>query len=384
MIPFLDLAAINRAYGDELAIAAKRVIDSGWYIQGQEVQAFESAFAAFCGVSHAIGVGNGLDALTLILRAYKQLGVMEQGDGVIVPANTYIATILAITENRLTPILVEPDPSTCNLDPDAVQAFLESGRIPGTQETFPLHRVKALMPVHLYGRLAPMQELNALAAAYGLKVIEDAAQAHGAMYEGQRAGSLGHAAGFSFYPGKNLGALGDAGAVTTHDPELADTIRALGNYGSHTKYIHAFQGINSRLDAMQAAFLRVKLAHLDEETEQRRAIARAYSTGISHPHITLPVGTIDTSHVFHLFTVRTAKRDALHNHLTQQGIQTLIHYPVPPHHQKAYVHWLPRNLPITESIHQTTLSLPIGPHLSQEDVEQVIDGINTFDHVNHH
>ncbi|WP_462326108.1 DegT/DnrJ/EryC1/StrS family aminotransferase, partial [Desulfoplanes sp.] len=270
MIPFLDLGAVNHAYRDELVAAASRVIDSGWYIQGREVRAFEEEFAAFCGVSHAIGVGNGLDALTLILRAYKEMGIMQEGDGVIVPANTYIATILAITENRLTPIPVEPAPATCNLDPDAVRAFLESGTIPGTPETFSIDRVKAIMPVHLYGRLAPMDAINAIAADYGLKVIEDAAQAHGAMHNGQRAGNFGHAAGFSFYPGKNLGALGDAGTVTTNDPELAAMVRALGNYGSHQKYINGITGVNSRLDEMQAALLRVKLAHLDEDTEKRR------------------------------------------------------------------------------------------------------------------
>ena len=379
MIPFLDLEAVNQMYRDELVAAASRVIDSGWYIQGREVRAFEEEFAAFCGVSHAIGVGNGLDALTLILRAYREMGVMQEGDGVIVPANTYIATILAITENRLIPIPVEPDPATCNLDPEKVRAFLESGVIPGTSETFPLDRVKAIMPVHLYGRLAPMDSINAMAGTYGLKVIEDAAQAHGAMHNGQRAGNFGDAAGFSFYPGKNLGALGDAGAVTTSDPDLAAMVRALGNYGSHKKYVNEITGVNSRLDEMQAALLRVKLAHLDEDSEKRRIAARAYIEGISHPEITLPVDVVDDSHVFHLFTVRTKKRDELQTFLKDNSIQTLIHYPIPPHQQKAYAYWSPRNLPITEAIHREILSLPMGPTITAGEIEQVITSVNAFE-----
>ncbi|GAU07907.1 DegT/DnrJ/EryC1/StrS family aminotransferase [Desulfoplanes formicivorans] len=379
MIPFLDLASVNQVYRDELIAAATRVIDSGWYIQGREVQAFENEFAAFCGVSHAIGVGNGLDALTLILRAYMEMGVMNEGDGIIVPANTYIATILAITENRLTPILVEPDPATCNLDPQSARNFLESGCIPGTSETFPIDRIKGIMPVHLYGRLAPMEAINAIAATYQLKVIEDAAQAHGACRNGQRAGSFGDAAGFSFYPGKNLGALGDAGAVTTNDPALAAMVRALGNYGSHKKYINEVAGINSRLDEMQAALLRVKLAHLDEDTQKRRMAARAYMQGISHPGINLPMDTGDDSHVFHLFTIRTKHRDALRAHLENNHIQTLIHYPIPPHLQKAYAAWSSHSLPITESIHREILSLPMGPTITQKEIQHVITCINAFD-----
>ena len=378
MIPFLDLKAVNAVYRDELVAAATRVIDSGWYIQGREVGAFEQEFAAYCGVSHTIGVGNGLDALTLILRAYKELGVMQEGDGVIVPANTYIATILAITENRLTPILVEPDPDTCNLDPDQVKLFMDTGQIPGTTETFPVKRVKAIMPVHLYGQLAPMEALNALAQRHDLRVIEDAAQAHGAACDGRKAGNWGHAAGFSFYPGKNLGALGDAGVVTTSDPDLAAMVRALGNYGSHKKYVNDVTGVNSRLDEMQAALLRVKLKHLDADTHKRREVARAYIQGIKHPHITLPVTSVDASHVFHLFTVRSAHRDALQEHLKKNGIQTLIHYPVPPHQQQAYALWKSHSLPVTEGIHREILSLPMGPTLSPEDVRQVIAAVNAF------
>lgn len=378
MIPFLDLKAVNAVYRDDLVAAATRVIDSGWYIQGQEVGAFEQEFAAYCGVSHAIGVGNGLDALTLILRAYKELGVMQEGDGIIVPANTYIATILAITENRLTPILLEPAPDTCNLDPEQVKLFMDTGRIPGTTETFPVKRVKALMPVHLYGQLAPMEALNALAQRHDLRVIEDAAQAHGAACDGRKAGNWGHAAGFSFYPGKNLGALGDAGAVTTSDPDLAAMVRALGNYGSHKKYVNDVTGINSRLDEMQAALLRVKLQHLDADILKRHEVAQAYIQGIKHSDIVLPAACVDTSHVFHLFTIRSAHRDALQKHLKKNGIQTLIHYPVPPHLQQAYAHWEPRSLPVTEGIHREILSLPMGPTLSSEDVLNVIAAVNAF------
>ncbi len=378
MISFLDLKAVNTARRDELMEAATRVIDSGWYIQGGEVRAFEEEFAAYCGVSHAVGMGNGLDALTLILRAYRELGVLHEGDGVIVPANTYIATILAITENRLTPIPVEPDPATCNLDPNQVTRFLDTGIIPGTTEIFPRERVKAIMPVHLYGRLAAMDELCALARRYDLRVIEDAAQAHGATHNGRKAGSFGDAAGFSFYPGKNLGALGDAGAVTTSDPALADMVRALGNYGSRTKYVHEVTGVNSRLDEMQAALLRVKLNHLDEDTEKRRDIARAYLQGIVHPRIALPAAPVDASHVFHLFTVRCARRDQLQQHLKDHGIQTLIHYPVPPHRQKAYAAWEKRSLPVTEAIHREILSIPMSPVLTRDEVRQVIGCINAF------
>jgi dTDP-4-amino-4,6-dideoxygalactose transaminase len=378
MIPFLDLKAVNAEYRDELVAAATRVIDSGWYIQGREVKDFEEEFAAYCGVAHAVGVGNGLDALTLILRAYRELGIMHEGDGIIVPANTYIATILAITENRLTPILVEPAPDTCNLDPRQVKRFMDTGIIPGTKNNFPLERVKAIMPVHLYGQLAPMQALCALAESLGLKIIEDAAQAHGAACNGQKAGSFGHAAGFSFYPGKNLGALGDAGAVTTNDPDLAAMVRALGNYGSHKKYVNDVTGVNSRLDEMQAALLRVKLTHLDRDTEKRRDVARAYLQGINNPDIILPVTCIETSHVFHLFTIQCAHRDDLQAHLKEHGIQTLIHYPVPPHLQKAYAAWKGHFLPITEGIHKKILSLPMGPTISMEEIKEVIACVNGF------
>lgn len=365
MIPFLDLKAINTQYRDELIAAATRVIDSGWYIQGTEVKAFEEEFADYCGSRHCIGVANGLDALTLTLRAWKEMGKLKEGDEVIVPANTYIASILAITENRLKPVLVEPDEATFNLCPEKTAAAIT----PNT---------KAIVAVHLYGQISPMPELMQLADKHGLLVLEDAAQAHGASIEGRKAGSWGHAAGFSFYPGKNLGALGDAGAVTTDDEELAKTIRALGNYGSHKKYENLYQGVNSRLDEIQAAMLRVKLRHLDEEIESRRNVAEYYLAHIDNPHIQLPAMGDRESHVWHLFVVRSAKRDELQQHLAEQGVQTLIHYPVPPHQQKAYLAWQSQHHPMTESIHKTVLSLPMGPTLSTQGCNDVTTACNDW------
>lgn len=353
-IPFLDLKAINAAYREELIEAAVRVIDSGWYIRGKEAQAFEQEFAAYCGTKYCVGVGNGLDALTLTLRAWKELGKLKEGDEVLVPANTYIATILAITENRLFPVLVEPDEGTYNISPALARKAV-------TQKT------KAILPVHLYGRLAEMPALMEIAEEYNLLVLEDAAQAHGASLQGRRAGNWGHAAGFSFYPGKNLGALGDAGAVTTNDEELAQTVRALGNYGSHKKYENLYQGVNSRLDEMQAALLRVKLKNLDKETAARRGVARLYLEQIKNPAIVLPKWEREEQHVFHLFVVRCEKRDELQNYLMQHGIQTLIHYPVPPHKQKAFFGWNMKQFKITESIHKKILSLPISPVMEESD-----------------
>lgn len=363
MISFLDLKAINTQYRDELVAAATRVIDSGWYIQGTEVKAFEEEFADYCGSKHCIGVANGLDALTLTLRAWKEMGKLKEGDEVIVPANTYIASILAITENRLKPVLVEPDEATFNLCPKKTAAAIT----PNT---------KAIVAVHLYGQICPMPELMQLADEHGLLVLEDAAQAHGASIEGRKAGSWGHAAGFSFYPGKNLGALGDAGAVTTDDEELAKTIRALGNYGSHKKYENLYQGVNSRLDEIQAAMLRVKLSHLDEEIESRREVAEYYLAHIKNRNIQLPSVSDRERHVWHLFVVRSAQRDALQKHLAEQGVQTLIHYPVPPHQQQAYKAFSNISLPMTQEIHRSVLSLPMGPHLTMEQASQVIEAAN--------
>ncbi|MCL1479082.1 DegT/DnrJ/EryC1/StrS family aminotransferase [Marinobacter sp. M3C] len=363
MIPFLDLKAINAQYRDELVAAATRVIDSGWYIQGTEVKAFEQEFADYCGSKHCIGVANGLDALTLTLRAWKEMGKLKEGDEVIVPANTYIASILAITENRLKPVLVEPDEATFNLCPKKTAAAIT----PNT---------KAIVAVHLYGQICPMSELMQLADEHGLLVLEDAAQAHGASINGRKAGSWGHAAGFSFYPGKNLGALGDAGAVTTDDEALAKTIRALGNYGSHKKYENLYQGVNSRLDEIQAAMLRVKLQHLDEEIQSRREVAEYYLAHIDHPSIQLPAVANRENHVWHLFVVRSPQRDALQKHLAEQGVQTLIHYPIPPHQQKAYECWHTEHYPVTENIHQTVLSLPMGPQIDLVDQKAVIECLN--------
>jgi len=362
MIPFLDLQAINAQYRDELVAAATRVIDSGWYIQGTEVKAFEEEFADYCGSKHCIGVANGLDALTLTLRAWKEMGKLKEGDEVIVPANTYIASILAITENRLKPVLVEPDEATFNLCPEKTAAAIT----PNT---------KAIVAVHLYGQISPMPELMQLADQHGLLVLEDAAQAHGASIEGRKAGSWGHAAGFSFYPGKNLGALGDGGAVTTDDEELAKTIRALGNYGSHKKYENLYQGVNSRLDEIQAAMLRVKLRHLDEEIESRREVAEYYLAHINNSKIQLPVVGCSESHVWHLFVVRSSMRAELQMHLAEHGVQTMIHYPVPPHQQQAYHEKFMPNylLPITEKLSREVLSLPIGPLASRKSLQRVIE-----------
>lgn len=370
MVPFLDLKSINSQYRDALVEAAARVIDSGWYIQGIEVKAFEQEFAAWCGTEHCIGVANGLDALTLTLRAWKELGRLKEGDEVIVPANTYIASILAVTENRLKPVLIEPDEATYNLCPVRTASAITP-------------KTKAILAVHLYGQLAPMPDIMALAKTHNLLALEDSAQAHGAAIEGKKAGNWGDASGFSFYPGKNLGALGDAGAVTTNDEELAQTIRALGNYGSHKKYKNLYQGVNSRLDEMQAALLRVKLRYLDAETRRRREIALAYAQGIENPTIRQPLGphtTMEnlTNHAFHLYVVRTPTRDALHQHMLKASVQTMIHYPIPPHHQQAYGDWNRQTYPVTEAIHEQVLSLPISPVMSDEQVQKVIEACNDF------
>ena len=350
--------------------AATRVIDSGWYVLGQEVKAFEQEFAHYCGAQHCVGMANGLDALVLTLRAWKELGKLKEGDEVIVPANTYIASVLAITENRLKPILVEPDAHSYNLCPQKVRQALTP-------------KTKAIVAVHLYGQLAPMKAIMDLADEHGLLVLEDSAQAHGAMVDGQRSGNWGHASGFSFYPGKNLGALGDAGAMTTNDAELALTVRALGNYGSHKKYENRYQGHNSRLDEMQAALLRVKLQHLDADTLVRQQIAVAYAQGINNPLVTLPIDSIATvaglqNHVFHLFVVRVKARPAFQAHLKEAGIETLIHYPIPPHQQPAYREYQSLSLPLTETIHQEVVSLPIGPTMSIAQVDEVIAAVNAF------
>lgn len=365
MIPFLDLQSINAQYRAELIAACTRVIDSGWYIGGNELAQFEQEFSAYCGSAHCIGVANGLDALTLTLRAWLELGRLQPGDEIIVPANTYIASILAISANGLTPVLVEPDEASFNLCPEKTLAAITS-------------RTKAILPVHLYGQLANMPALLAIAQQHDLLVLEDAAQAHGAAIDGRKAGNWGHAAGFSFYPGKNLGALGDAGAITTNDAELAQTLRALRNYGSHEKYKNLFKGVNSRLDEIQAAMLRVKLQYLDQDTQHRRVIADIYRHHIHNPAVQLPQCSLAEQHVWHLFVIRTPHRAALQQHLASQGIQTLIHYPIPPHQQQAYQEWSARSYPLTERLHQEVLSLPMGPTLTEDEAMQVVAAVNSF------
>ncbi|WP_288364831.1 DegT/DnrJ/EryC1/StrS family aminotransferase [uncultured Acinetobacter sp.] len=369
MIPFLDLKSINGQYRTELIEACTRVIDSGWYIGGNELAQFEQNFAEYCGVKYAIGVANGLDALILTLRAWKELGKLNDGDEVIVPSNTYIASILAITANNLTPILVEPDINTYNIDPNKIEAAITP-------------KTKAILPVHLYGQLAEMPAIMSIANKYNLLVLEDSAQSHGAQIDGVKAGNWGDASGFSFYPGKNLGALGDAGAVTTNDEELAKMLRALRNYGSHEKYKNLVPGVNSRLDEIQAAMLDIKLKYLDQETAHRRKIAKLYLQRIVNPLIKLPLAQKNPEeyqqHVWHLFVIHTEHREALQKYLGEQGVQTLIHYPIPPHKQQAYKAWNDLNYPISEQVHAEVMSLPIGPTLSVEEAEKVIQICNNF------
>jgi len=388
MIKFLDLQKINAQYAIELKQAAAEVIDSGWYLLGERVKRFETNLANYIGVKHAIGVANGLDALRLILKAYIELGFMKEGDEVIVPANTYIASILAITDNRLKPVLVEPDINTYNLDLDLIEEKITE-------------RTKAIMVVHLYGRVCWGAKLEELAKQYNLKIIEDNAQAIGAEWNGIKTGALGDTAGFSFYPGKNLGALGDAGAVTTNDDDLAEVVRALGNYGSKQKYVNEYQGLNSRLDELQAAFLDIKLKYLDAENQRRREIAQFYCENIKHPNIILPVitdffntehqtknkkqktknterQTLNNSHVWHLFVIRHPQRDKLQKYLTENGIQTLIHYPIPPHKQFAYKSWNELKLTVTENIHNHILSLPISPVIQDVEITLFVYMINNF------
>lgn len=365
MIPFLDLKAINAQYRDELVDACTRVIDSGWYIGGSELEQFEQQFANYCGTKYAIGVANGLDALILTLRAWKELGKLKDGDEVIVPSNTYIASILAISANNLTPVLVEPCVDSFNIDPKKVEAAITS-------------KTKAILPVHLYGQLADMPAIMAIAKRHELLVLEDSAQAHGASLDVKRAGSWGDASGFSFYPGKNLGALGDSGAITTSDEELANTLRALRNYGSHEKYKNLFQGVNSRLDEIQAAMLNVKLSHLDNEITHRRKVANAYLEGLNNKAIILPKKEDDSAHVWHVFVIRCERRDELQKYLADNGVQTLIHYPIPPHKQQAYEEWNDMSYPISEKIHAEVLSLPIGPTMSFDDANKIIQICNEF------
>ena len=379
MIKFLDLKRINSRYQNELKEACGRVIDSGWYLLGNEVAEFEREFASYCDAKYCLGVANGLDALILIFRAYIELGLIRVGDEVIVPANTYIASILAISENGLIPVLVEPDVNTFNLDPKLIEQAI-------TEKT------KAILTVHLYGQVTAVGEIITIAKRHDLKVIEDCAQAHGARYNlqdpreeiidsrriGKKVGSLGDAAGFSFYPGKNLGALGDAGAVTTSDGDLARTITALRNYGSTEKYKNKYKGINSRLDEIQAAMLRVKLRFLDEDIKLRQSVAKIYLEQINNELIELPALEDINSHVWHLFVIKTSYRDHLAQYLADSGIEVLVHYPTPPHKQKAYSLWQNNTYPVTELIHKKVLSLPISPVMTASEVQVIVDACNNY------
>ena len=372
-IPFLSLKDVTALHKDEIDETVSRVVNGGWYLQGAENEKFEKDYAEYIGTKYAIGCANGLDALIWIFRAYIEMGVMQPGDEVIVPANTYIATILAITENGLIPVLVEPRIDTLEIDDRLIEERITK-------------RTKAICIVHLYGRIACTPRILALCRTYGLKLIEDNAQAHGCIYAstGQRTGSIGDAAGHSFYPGKNLGALGDGGAVTTNDPALAETVRALANYGSQKKYVFRYCGRNSRLDEIQAAVLRVKLKYLDEDNNHRKMVAGYYYDNISNPLISLPERLPDAQNVYHLFPIFVAsgKRDDLRDYLAQNGVGTVIHYPIAPHRQECYAkeRWnTPRlSLPVTERIADEELSLPIGPTISMEDVKEVVTLLNSY------
>lgn len=366
MIKFLDLQKINLTHQNEIEERLLNTFRSGWYLLGNEVKTFEENLAKYIGANHAIGVANGLDALRLILRAYIELGIMKKGDEIIVPANTYIASVLAISDNGLVPVFVEPNINTYNIDISKIEEKLNDN-------------TKGILIVHLYGRVIFSEQLNNLAKKYNLKIIEDNAQSIGSKWEGKRAGSLGDAAGFSFYPGKNLGALGDAGAVTTNDEALAKTIRALANYGSNQKYINIYQGLNSRLDEMQAGVLDVKLKYIDLDNARRREIANRYISGIKTTKIQLPLlPDNEEEHVWHLFVICTKEREKIQNFLADHEIQTLVHYPIPPHKQKAYSELNDLSFPITEQIHDEVLSLPISPVMSDEEVEYVIKVLNNI------
>lgn len=366
MIKFLDLQKITAKYADEIHEAVSRVVDSGWYLQGKENETFERNYADFIGTKYCVGVANGLDALIWIFRAYIELGVMKPGDEVIVPANTYIASILAITENGLVPVLVEPDINTYQLDPEKIEEAVTP-------------KTKAILLVHLYGQCAYTGKIGEICQKYSLKLIEDNAQAHGCKYGEHTTGSLGDAAGHSFYPGKNLGAFGDAGAVTTNNEELARTIRALANYGSSRKYVFKYSGRNSRLDEIQAAVLDVKLRHLVDDNARRKEVAKMYLRGIKNPAIILPNVEDYNANVFHIFPIRTPRRDELRKYLEDNGVQTICHYPIPPHKQECYTEWNNRSYPITELIAAEELSLPISQVISDDEVNEVIRLLNKWE-----
>lgn len=361
MIKFLDLEKINNRFRSEIDIRIRKILDTGWYLQSEENKTFTENFKNYCGTKYCLGVGNGLDALNLIIKGYG-FGV---GDEIIVPANTYIATILAISQNGCTPVLVEPDINTYNINPDLIEEKITS-------------KTKAIIVVHLYGQAVQMDKIWELAKKYNLKIIEDSAQAHGAIYKDKKTGNLGDASGFSFYPGKNLGAMGDGGCITTNDEVLYNRVKALANYGSDRKYHHIYKGINSRLDEIQAAILDVKLKYLDEDNRRRCEIAKFYCENIKNPAIVLPKISDEKSHVFHVFAVRTKNRDDFQKYLENNGIQTIIHYPTPPHKQEAYKEWNNLFFPITEEIHNTIISLPISPVIAEEEINRIVEVVNDY------
>ena len=366
MIHFLNLKKINQPFEAAFQKKMKQFLEGGWYVLGNEVKQFETDFANYCGTKHCIGVGNGLDALVLIFKAYIHLGKLQKGDEIIVPANTYIASILAVLQADLVPVLVEPLLETYNINPDDIEAKITS-------------KTKAILPVHLYGQLAEMNAINAIAQKYNLLVVEDAAQAHGSQFlENEKAGNLSHAAAFSFYPGKNLGALGDAGAITTNDDALAAVLFSMRNYGSKVKYENKIIGVNSRLDELQAAFLNIKLKQLDSENEFRRSMARRYLSEIKNDKIIMPTWDLSQNHVFHLFVIRTSNRIDLQNYLKENGIETMIHYPVPPHKQKALANWNTMSFPITEKIHKEVLSIPLNSGLKASEIQHIITTLNNY------
>lgn len=366
MIKFLDLQKVTEQHSQEIHEAVSRVIDSGWYLQGSENDLFEQNYSNYIGSKYTIGCANGLDALIWIFRAYIEMGIMKPGDEIIVPANTYIASILAITENGLKPVLIEPKLETYQIDENQIESAITP-------------KTKAILIVHLYGQCAYNQKIGEICKTHNLKLVEDNAQAHGCLYNGEKTGSIGDAAGHSFYPGKNLGAFGDAGAVTTNDVELAKIIRSLANYGSSKKYVFKYTGRNSRLDEIQAAVLNVKLKYIDREKEARKKVAKYYIENISNPKIILPEISDWNSHVFHIFPVRCEKRDMLQNFLTENGVQTLIHYPIPPHKQECYKDWNNLSFPVTEQIHKEELSLPMSPVLTEDEMKYVVEIINRFE-----
>jgi len=364
-IPFLDLAKVNHPYRKSIILAISKVIESGSLILGNALTEYENQFSDYCRLNNVIGTGNGLDALTLIIRAYKEMGIFKEGDEIIVPANTYIASILAITECCLEPVFIEPNINTYNIDERLIEPKITS-------------KTKAIMLVHLYGKISFTKAINKLARKYNLKIIEDCAQSCGASFGRKKSGSLGDAAGFSFYPTKNLGALGDAGAVATNDDQLSDTIKFLRNYGSQTKYTNKYRGVNSRMDEMQAAILLIKLKYLDQDNKIRRKIAEYYIDNIINDNLILPLRQNDESHVWHLFVIRTEKRDTFQKYLRKNGIETLIHYPIPPYKQEAYKSYNSHNYPITEKIHKTILSIPLNTALTEKETKRIVSVCNQY------